>query len=93
MQTKGIKEKPFEFALIYVLHTCPLLQLPQIIVFFHQRIRESEEPPWHFKPTSHTCSNSLNLPRVNAVLPLPTDNELFEMFDLAAFENNYFGIV
>ncbi|XP_029195689.2 uncharacterized protein LOC114961227 [Acropora millepora] len=63
---------------------------------------DSEEPPekkkpiWHFMPTSHTCSNtcsnSLDLPRGNEVLPLPSDNELFELYDLA-FKNNYFGLM
>ncbi|KAL9960243.1 hypothetical protein ACROYT_G033677 [Oculina patagonica] len=45
---------------------------------------------WHFMPTSHACSNTLDLPRGNAVLLLPSDNELFELYDLA-FKNSYFG--
>lgn len=78
--------------------TCTLLKLPQIIVFFRQRTEESEEPPqkkkpiWDFMPTSHTCSNTLDLPRGNAVVPLPSDDELFELYDLA-FKDNYFGIM
>lgn len=78
--------------------TCTLLKLPQIIVFFRQRTEESEEPPqkkkpiWHFMPTSYTCSNTLDLPRGNAVVPLPSDDELFELYDLA-FKNNYFGVM
>ena len=73
-----------------------------IISFFLQGTGDSEEPPekkkpiWHFMPTSHTCSNtcsnSLDLPRGNEVLPLPSDNELFELYDLA-FKNNYFGLM
>lgn len=83
--------------------TCTLLKLPQI-VFFRQRTEESEEPPqkkkpiWHFMPTSYTCSNTLDLPRGNAVVPLPSDDELFELFELfelydLAFKDNYFGVM
>jgi len=43
-------------------------------------------------PTAHTCSNTLDLPRGNAVLPLPSDDELFQLYDLA-FKNNFFGVM
>jgi len=78
--------------------TCSLLQLPQIIVLYLQRTEQSEEPPqkkktiWHFMPTSLTCSNTLDMPRGNAVIPLPSENELFEVYD-PAFKNNYFGVM
>ena len=45
-----------------------------------------------FIPKSHTCSNMLQLPYGSATIPLPSDEELFEIYDLA-FKNSYFGIM
>ena len=45
-----------------------------------------------FLPKSHTCSNTLHLPRGSATLPLPSDENLFNIYDYA-FKNTYFGIV
>ena len=58
----------------------------------NQKNHLKRKPIWHFMPTCHTCSNTLDLPRGNAVLPLPSDNELFELYDLA-FKNSYFGVM
>lgn len=88
----------FQFIFMYYLHVhCYSYHI--IISFFLQGTGDSEEPPekkkpiWHFMPTSHTCSNSLDLPRGNEVLPLPLYNELFELYDLAFKNNNYFGLM
>ena len=45
-----------------------------------------------FLPKAHTCSNTLHLPRGSATLPLPSDENLFNIYDYA-FKNTYFGIV
>lgn len=47
---------------------------------------------WNFMPKSHTCSNTLNLPIGNRHLPLPSEEDLFQLYDLA-FKNTYFGIM
>ncbi|CAH3123927.1 unnamed protein product, partial [Pocillopora meandrina] len=71
---------------------------PQIHFPVAEGTGQSEEPPqkkkpiWHFVPTCHTCSNTLDLTRENAVLHLPSDNEPFKLYDLA-FKNSYFGVM
>lgn len=45
-----------------------------------------------FMPKSHTCSNTMHLPCGSAGLSLPSDRELFALYDYA-FKNTYFGIV
>ena len=67
-------------------------KLLTVVGFEIRRTSSKKKHMWHSMPTSHTCSNTLDLPRGNAVLPLPSDNELFELDDLA-FKNNYFGVM
>ena len=45
-----------------------------------------------FIPTANTCVNRLCLPRPSMGVPLPKEDELFNMYDLA-FSNTYFGNV
>lgn len=45
-----------------------------------------------FMPKSHTCSNTMHLPCGSAGFSLPSDRELFSLYDYA-FKNTYFGIV
>lgn len=45
-----------------------------------------------FIPTAHTCSNNLVLPRGPLLGALPSEEKLFELYDLA-FTNNHFGIM
>ena len=45
-----------------------------------------------FIPKSHTCSNTLRLPRGSATITMPPDEELFAIYDLA-FKNSHFGIM
>ena len=45
-----------------------------------------------FIPKSHTCSNTLHLPCGSATIPMPPDEDLFAIYDLA-FKNSYFGIM
>ena len=45
---------------------------------------------WMFLPQAHTCSYALDLPIRNAQIKLPTEEELFEIYNLA-FLNSYFG--
>lgn len=41
-----------------------------------------------FMPKSHTCSNTMHLPRRSAGFSLPSDRELFALYDYA-FKNTY----
>ncbi|XP_022778455.1 uncharacterized protein LOC111320014 [Stylophora pistillata] len=43
-----------------------------------------------FTPTAHTCSNILSIPVASSVNPLPSQEKLFEIYDLA-FSQSYFG--
>ena len=43
-----------------------------------------------FIPTANTCVGNLQLPRPSHESPLPTDEELFEKYDIA-FVNTFFG--
>ncbi|CAB3980212.1 leucine-rich repeat-containing DDB_G0290503 isoform X1 [Paramuricea clavata] len=45
---------------------------------------------WSFIPTSNTCANVLHLPCPSNQIPLPTEEKLFEVYDMA-FCNAYFG--
>jgi hypothetical protein len=45
---------------------------------------------WSFIPTSNTCANMLNLPCPTSEIPLPNEEKLFEVYDMA-FCNAYFG--
>lgn len=44
-----------------------------------------------FIPKSHTCSNTLDLPRGSYLIPLPSEDELFRFYDYA-FKNTHFGL-
>ena len=43
-----------------------------------------------FLPTANTCINRLCIPRASTYLPLPKEDMLFNMYDLA-FSNTHFG--
>lgn len=43
-----------------------------------------------FIPTSNTCINSMSIPRPSHSKPLPTTDQLFNLYDYA-FTNTYFG--
>ena len=43
-----------------------------------------------FTPTAHTCGNVLSLPRGTRELPLPAQEKLFSIYDMA-FSQDYFG--
>lgn len=45
---------------------------------------------WSFLPTSNTCANVLHLPCPTNEVPLPNEEKLFEVYDMA-FSNAYFG--
>ncbi len=45
---------------------------------------------WSFILTSNTCANMLHLPCPTREIPLPTEEKLFEVYDMA-FCNAYFG--
>jgi hypothetical protein len=45
-----------------------------------------------FLPTSNTCSQTLNLPTGSHDIPIPSEEDLFEIYDYA-FRNDYFGLV
>ena len=40
---------------------------------------------------SHTCSNTLDIPSGSHLIPLPSEKELFRLYDYA-FKNAYFGL-
>ena len=46
---------------------------------------------WSFIPTANTCSATLFLPKGSYDLPLPPEDELFEVYDIA-FSDSYFGL-
>ena len=46
---------------------------------------------WSFIPTANTCSATLFLPKGSYDLPLPPEDELFEVYDFA-FSNSCFGL-
>ena len=43
-----------------------------------------------FLPTANTCINRLRIPHASTYLPLPKEEELFNMHDLAV-SNTHFG--
>lgn len=45
-----------------------------------------------FIPTANTCINSLKLPRGSLEIKLPTDEELFSLYDYA-FLNTFYGLI
>ena len=45
-----------------------------------------------FTPTAHTCTNAIELPRGIMAQPLPEQEYLFNIYDLA-FKSSFFGIV
>ena len=47
---------------------------------------------WAFLPTANTCSQTLNLPTGSHDIAIPSEEDLFEIYD-HAFKNNYFGHV
>ena len=47
---------------------------------------------WAFLPTANTCSQTLNLPTGSHDIPIPSEEDLFEIYD-CAFRNDYFGLV
>ena len=46
---------------------------------------------WYFVPTSNSCSQTLYLPIASFNIPLPDEDELFEVYD-HAFKNAFFGL-
>ena len=91
VQTKSIKEKPFDFAFLNSKEDDTkddFLRKEMVVERGMVTLDEQDSD----MPTSRTSSNSLDLPRGNEVLPLPSDNELLELYDLA-FKNNYFGVM
>ena len=46
---------------------------------------------WAFVPTSNTCTQTLYLPTGSHDCPLPSEDQLFEVYD-SAFVNVYFGL-
>ena len=50
----------------------------------------SESIPYGYLPTAHTCSNVLVLPIGFLTSPLPEEQGLFQVYDLA-FANAHFG--
>ncbi|XP_061167403.1 uncharacterized protein LOC133176276 [Saccostrea echinata] len=49
-------------------------------------------PSTSFIPTASTCTNTLNIPRPSAEIPLPPEENLFSYYDYA-FSNAYFGLM
>ena len=47
---------------------------------------------WAFLPTANTCSQTLNLLTGSHDIPVPSEEDLFEVYDYA-FKNDYFGLV
>ena len=47
---------------------------------------------WNFLPTANTCSQALRLPIGSLNIPIPSEDDLFEVYD-HAFKNDYFGHV
>ena len=45
-----------------------------------------------FLPTAITCINQLKLPRSSLVKDIPTNEDLFNLYDFA-FSNSYFGLM
>ncbi|CAC5359836.1 unnamed protein product [Mytilus coruscus] len=45
-----------------------------------------------FIPTANTCGNSMTLPRATHEIPLPSDTQLFSLYDYA-FLNTYYGLI
>ena len=62
-------------------------RLPPHIAF---PVAQSENT-WHFLPTAHTCINTLNLPRGNYNTAVPSESDLFALYD-TAFQNAYLGL-
>ena len=52
---------------------------------------DNKKKNWYFTPTAHTCSNTLGLPTESRVLPVPPEEDLFQLYDMA-FKNTHFGI-
>ena len=86
----------------FCVRTVYLEYLPCIvlkgIVFNHvytvldvfQGADSSESIPYGYLPTAHTCSNVLVLPIGFLTSPLPEEQGLFQVYDLA-FANAHFG--
>jgi hypothetical protein len=55
-----------------------------------QQLNEKKKM-WYFTPTAHTCPNTLQLPTESMVLPHPSEEDLFQLYDMA-FKNTHFGI-
>ena len=45
-----------------------------------------------FLPMANTCINCLKIPRGSHDIPLPSEEDLFDLYD-CAFLNSYFGAV
>ena len=56
-----------------------------------QYVDAPKELKWSFISKANTCSVTMLLPRGSHDLPLPAEEDLFEVYD-AAFSNNYFGL-
>ena len=56
-----------------------------------QFVAAPQNNKWSFIPTANTCTATLFLPKGSCDLPLPTEKELFEVYDFA-FSNSYFGL-
>ena len=84
----------FFHCLFHVISTTYIVTVT--VTFFPAKMNPLETAQkktiWYFMPTSHACSNTLDFPQGNAVLPLPSDIQLFKLYDLA-FKNSYFGVL
>ena len=68
------EEPPLGFAMKPSIHFC----------------EAQSEVKWSFVPSGNTCINRLHLPRPTKDIPLPPEDDLFEVYD-HAFMNTYFG--
>jgi hypothetical protein len=55
-----------------------------------QQLNEKKKM-WYFTPTVHTCPNTLQLPTESMVLPHTSEEDRFQLYDMA-FKNIHFGI-
>lgn len=65
--------------------------LHYVMLCYYVQSTETEESVCYL-PSAHTCTNTLVLPRGPLLAKLPTEDEMFEIFDLA-FSNSHFGKV
>ncbi|CAH3176300.1 unnamed protein product, partial [Porites lobata] len=56
-----------------------------------QFVAANEGIKWSFIPKANTCSKTMFLPRGSNSRSLPTEKELFEVYDIA-FTNTFFGL-